>query len=71
MAYLSTCIAKYVDSPQVRLCAQRAAWLGNDETHYVRKWIDKDINNLKELITLTINWIHSSILTKKYVSDMP
>jgi hypothetical protein len=70
-AYLSTCIAKFVDSPQVKLCAERAAWLGNDETHYVRKWIDKDINNLKELITLTINWIHSSVLTRKYESDMP
>ena len=70
-SYLSTCIETFVDSPQVKLCAERAAWLGNDETHYVRKWVDKDINNLKELITLTINWIHSSVLTKKYASDMP
>jgi hypothetical protein len=69
--HLSTCITKFVDNPQVKLCAERAAWLGNDETHYVRKWISKDINNLKELITLTINWIHSDVLTKKYKSDMP
>jgi hypothetical protein len=66
---LSTCINKYVDNPQVKVCAERAAWLGNDETHYVRKWTDKDISHLKELITL--NWIHSSILTRKYSEDMP
>lgn len=70
-AYLSTCITKFVDSPQVKLCAERATWLGNDETHYVRKWLDKDINNQKELIILTINWIHSSILTQEYAGDMP
>jgi len=70
-AYLSTCIAKYVDNPQVKLCAERAAWLGNDETHYVRRWDDKDIENLKELLLLTINWIHSSLLTRKYAKEMP
>lgn len=70
-AYLSTCIKDFVESPQVKLCAERATWLGNDETHYVRKWIAKDINSLKELIILTINWIQSDILTSKYASDMP
>ena len=68
-AYLSTCI-KIFDNPQVKLCAERAAWLGNDEIHYERRWTNKDITNLKELITLTINWIHSCILTRKYADDM-
>jgi hypothetical protein len=70
-SYLGTCINKYVDNPQVKLCAERAAWLGNDEVHYVRRWTEKDISNLKELIILTMNWIHSCILTRKYVSEMP
>lgn len=70
LSRLADCMKKYIDSPQVRLCAERAAWLGNDEIHYVRKWIDKDISNLKELIVLTINWIHDSILTQKYADDM-
>jgi len=69
-APLASCIHKYVDSPQVKICAERAAWLGNDETHYVRKWVDKDLSHLKELILLTINWIHSSILTAKYAANM-
>lgn len=68
---LASCINRYIDSPQVKLCAERAAWLGNDEIHYVRKWTDKDISNLKELIILAMNWIHSEILTQNYADGMP
>jgi len=68
---LSACIQKYVKSPQVKIAAERAVWLGNDETHYERRWDSMNIENLKELIQLTVNWIHSSILTKKYQEDMP
>jgi hypothetical protein len=70
-SYLATCINKFVDSPQIKICAERAAWLGNDEIHYERRWTDKDISNLKELIILTMNWIQSSVLTHKYARDMP
>jgi hypothetical protein len=68
---LSACIQKYVESPQVRIAAERAVWLGNDETHYERRWDSMTIENLKELIQLTVNWIHSDILTRKYKEDMP
>jgi hypothetical protein len=70
-SYLAPCINKFVDSPQIKICAERAAWLGNDEIHYERRWTDKDITNLKELIILTMNWIQSSVLTYKYAKDMP
>lgn len=70
-AYLATCIKQYVASPEVKICAERAAWLGNDETHYERRWADKDMTNLKELIVLALNWMHSSILTQKYLKEMP
>jgi hypothetical protein len=68
--FLSNCINDYIDDPQVKQCAKFAAWLGNDEAHYIRKWEDKDITDLKRLITLTVNWIQNTILTKKYVEDM-
>lgn len=48
----------------------RAVWLGNDETHYVRKWEEKDVNDLKLLVRLTVNWIDNVLLTKKYIADM-
>ncbi len=70
-AWITTCIATYVDDANTKLCAERAVWLGNDETHYVRRWEEKDIGDLKLLIRLTIAWIQNNLLTEKYLSDMP
>jgi len=67
---LSACITRYIDDVNVKECAKRAAWLGNDETHYTRRWDDRDINDLKLLVRLTVNWIENVILTKKYLSEM-
>lgn len=69
-AKLGNCIEKYISDVNVKECAKRAAWLGNDETHYIRKWETKDINDLKLLVRLTTNWIDNHLLTKKYISDM-
>src|ERR1700688_18574 len=68
---LANCIATYVDDDKIKQMAKRAAWLGNDETHYVRKWADKDLNDLKNLISLTRHWIEMDQLTKDFVKDMP
>jgi hypothetical protein len=69
-AFLATCIKQYIDDIRIQQTAERATWLGNDETHYVRKWSDKDIQDLKVLIRLTVNWIENVILTNRYSSDM-
>jgi len=68
---LGTCIANYIKSDQIREITKRATWLGNDETHYVRKWEDKDLNDLKKLITLTIHWIEIEKRTAEVMQDMP
>jgi hypothetical protein len=67
---LGSTIGNRVSDVNVKACAERAAWLGNDEAHYVRKWEDKDIKDLKTLIQLTSNWIQNSRLTKQYLTDM-
>ena len=54
---LSQCINQYIDYPRLKTVAERAAWLGNDQTHYVQKHTDKDLEDLKRLITLTMHWI--------------
>lgn len=69
--YLSNCIADHIDDKNLRECATRAAWLGNDETHYYRIWQDKDVTDLKALIGLTVNLIHNDCLTRKFLSEMP
>lgn len=68
---LGQCIRTHIDDPNTKACAERAAWLGNDETHYVRKWTDKDIQDLKRLVKLTVNWVENAVLTQKYEADMP
>jgi hypothetical protein len=70
-ATLAACISRYVDDNNVKRCVKRAVWLGNDETHYVRKWEDRDVNDLKVLIKLTVNWIENVLLSDEYEKDMP
>ncbi|MGF6199795.1 hypothetical protein [Pseudomonas laurylsulfatiphila] len=67
---LSPVIQTYVDNENIKKCAQRASWLGNDETHYVRKWVDKDINDLKGVIKLVVAWIEQEIQTEILLREM-
>jgi len=68
--FLGNCINDYITDQSIKECAKRAAWLGNDETHYVKKWESKDIGDLKVLIKLTVNHIQTTLLTKKYLEEM-
>jgi hypothetical protein len=70
-AQLMFCITNFVTDPKLRLTASRATWLGNDETHYIRKWGDKDLSDLKKLIDLTVYWILSEMLTRELETSMP
>lgn len=67
---LMQCINKYITDTNIKECATRAVWLGNDETHYQRKWEDKDIGDLKLLINLVIHWVVSSLMTQEYMQSM-
>lgn len=67
---LGTVIKKHVSDPNIKICAERAVWLGNDETHYERRWTGHDVTDLKTLIQLTLNWISNELLTAKYLGSM-
>ena len=69
--FLGNVIDKRVEHAQIKAVAKRAAWLGNDEIHYERKWQDKDIEDLKSLIDLTLHWIEADKLTEKLLKEMP
>ena len=58
------------EASKLKSVATKAVWLGNDETHYVRKWEDKDISHLKMLIDLTLHWIESELLTDEFEESM-
>jgi Domain of unknown function (DUF4145) len=68
---LGKCINEFVPDSNIKSVAKRAVWLGNDETHYVRKWEDKDLRHLKKLINLTLHWIEAEKLTEEFESEMP
>lgn len=68
---ISRILDKYVDDQRITAAAKRAVWLGNDETHYERKWTDKDITDLKNLIELTVHWIVLALMTEQYKNAMP
>lgn len=57
---LSNCIKKYLDDESLKNSAELATWLRNDEAHYKRKWENKDVNDLVNLITLIVVLIQSS-----------
>lgn len=68
--FLGKCISDLIDEDRIKQCSSRAAWLGNDETHYTRKWEEKDINDLKALLNMTVNWIDLVIQSDTYLKDM-
>lgn len=68
--FLNNCIQENVQNDNIKNVAKRAVWLGNDETHYIRQWADKDVNNLKQLIDLTVRWIENEIETELVLQDM-
>lgn len=69
--FLGNCIKKRVDNSQLKEIAKRAAWLGNDHSHYEQRFDDKDINDLKLLIELSMHWVSLILLTKKAIQDLP
>jgi hypothetical protein len=67
---LQECITKRIPDGNLKTCAKRAVWLGNDETHFRRKWKNKDISDFHTLIELTIYWIIGEIKTKQFSEEM-
>ena len=68
--FLGKCIKENVDNQNLKDIAERAAWLGNDETHYIRKWETRDVSDLKKLIDVSVHWIEMELLTEQYKSEM-
>jgi hypothetical protein len=64
-------VNEFIADPRIQAVAKRSLWLGNDESHYLRKWTDHDVTDLVTLIKLTANWIEIDHLSKSYVDSMP
>lgn len=54
---LGNCINTYIADTKIKNLSKVSAWLGNDETHYIKKFEDKDINDLKRFIDTALYFI--------------
>lgn len=63
-------IERYFDDHVLISVTKKAFWLGNDETHYIRKWESKDINDMKNLIEIILYKIKMDLAMKKYEEEM-
>ena len=59
-----------IEDPRIKSMAERATWLGNDETHYIRKHEGKTVEDLKVLIQLLIRGIESEVLAQKLEDEI-
>lgn len=68
--FLGACINEYIADTEIKEVAKRAVWLGNDEIHYYKKWEDKDLNDLKTIIDITLYWIEKKKSTEDVLKSM-
>ncbi|MDW3976924.1 hypothetical protein AB6F13_01390 [Staphylococcus saprophyticus] len=60
---LGKCISD-IDDSRINNLARAATWIGNDETHYVRKHVDKDVQDLKKFLHALTNLVSLEISVK-------
>ncbi|MEZ3435690.1 MAG: hypothetical protein K1W34_13940 [Lachnospiraceae bacterium] len=68
---LSSCIKKYINDERLKTLATASAWIGNDETHYVKKNPNYGIENQKAFINAFVTFIDSDLAysqAKKFTS---
>lgn len=58
---LSPCIDDHIDNKRLKALAKASAWIGNDETHYIRKHENYTTNDLKSFITAMVTFIDSEL----------
>lgn len=63
-------VKEFISDPRILNVSTRALWLGNDETHYLKKWTQHDITDLITLIKLAMNWIEIEKLSQAYSEEM-
>lgn len=68
---LSNCVNQDVTNHRIKEMANRAVWIGNDETHYKRKWENKDVNDLKKIIEIVLHEMNMEIIYRGTLLDMP
>lgn len=65
---LGNCIANRIDNQQLKTVASRATWLGNDFTHFTRRFDEYEVSDLKRFIEAVVYWILMELTTEEALS---
>ena len=68
---LGNVIANKISNDKLKAVASRSAWLGNDQTHYVQKFTDYDIQDMKRFISAAVYWISAELITQEALEIEP
>lgn len=56
---LAACIKNRITDHRIKTLAERATWIGNDETHYIRKHENLDVQDMKRFIHAMLAYIEA------------
>ena len=65
---LSNCISDHIDNPKIQTLSKASAWIGNDETHYVRKHETYSVAELKSFIHAIVTFIDANLAVEAAVA---
>jgi len=68
---ISSVVKEFIEDDIIKQISIRAFWLGNDETHYIRKNEDYNLNDLKKFIDRIVGLIESKVLYNTIIVEMP
>ena len=62
---LSPCIKQYIDNNRIVELAEKSAWIGNDEAHYIRKQDDLDVSNMKDFLQALVYFVSMDLVAEE------
>jgi len=68
---LRDCIRTFLDDSRLEKRAAKAAYLGNDQTHYYIRHTHHDLDDLKTLMKMTVDSIDMILLDEAYGESLP
>lgn len=60
-----------IEDPRIKTLAERAVWIGNDETHYIKKHEALDIDAMKRFIAAMLSYIEAELSLEEALSIDP
>lgn len=69
--WLSATIKQRIDNGSIKVLAERATWIGNDEAHYLRKFEELDVQNMKHFINAMTTFIDAEIAVQEALEILP